>query len=302
MDSNDLNPAYAALLARALPDGSFAVAPDAASRPDATAWAALALYAAGRAPDVVAGARKALARVQSPDGRVPILAERPEAAWPTSLALLAWRPDPALAGPVRSAAAWLAGHPGATWPKEEGGIFGHDPSLKGWSWIDGTHSWVEPTAQAILALSALAEPPAGALAEAGRMLLDRQLPDGGWNYGNTRVFRHMLLPIPECTGHALAALAVLPGGPPRQAVAKSLAYLAGPECAAATPLAAAWRAFGLGAYGQAGPEVLGNLRLALARQDRYGPYDTPLLAQLLAAAASGGRFEALWGGGTHEAA
>lgn len=299
MDTNDLAPAYADLLARALPDGSFAVAPGADPRPDATAWAALALFAAGRAPEALVAARQALVRAQWPDGRVPVLAERPEAAWPTALALLAWRPDPAFDASVRSAAAWLAGHPGATWPRK-GGIFGHDPSIKGWSWIEGTHSWVEPTAQAMLALAALPRPPAGALDEAARMLLDRQLPDGGWNYGNTRVFENTLLPIPECTGHALAALAAWPGGASRQAVAKSLAYLAGPACAAATPLAAAWRAFGLGAYDRAGPEAMANLRLALARQDRYGPYDTPLLAQLLAAAASGGRFEALWGGETHD--
>lgn len=297
MELSDLAPYYAALLERALPDGSFAVAPGAVSRPDATAWAAMALFAGGLAEQTVNAARKALAAGQSADGRVAILPERPEAAWPTALAILAWRPDPGLSGPVAAAAAWLAGHPGATWPKEEGGIFGHDPSIKGWAWIDGTHSWVEPTAQVMLALSATADPPAAKLAEAARMLLDRQLPDGGWNYGNTRVFKHMLLPIPECTGHALAALA---GRAPRAAVAASLAYLTGPECAAKTPLAASWRAFGLGAWDEAPPDVADNLLLALARQERYGPYDTPLLAQLLAAAATGGRFTALWGGSSHE--
>ncbi|WP_300162984.1 hypothetical protein [Solidesulfovibrio sp.] len=290
MDHDALKPYFAALRERTRPDGACALTPDGEPRPDATAWAAMALHAAGLAPEAVAAARAALARLQAADGRVPLLPGRPEAAWPTVLAMAAWLPDPAYDGRVRAGAAWLLGHPGATWKKDPNGIFGHDPSIKGWNWIEGTHSWVEPTSQAVLVLAALPEPPAGlgpALDEAARLLLDRQLPDGGWNYGNTRVFQNMLLPIPECTGHALAALAGRAG---REAVTRSLAYLSGPDCAAATPLCATWRAFGLGAWDAAGPDILENLAVALGRQQRYGPYDTPLLAQLLAAAASRGRF------------
>ena len=62
-----------------------------------------------------------------------------------------------------------------------------------------------------------------------------------------------------------------------------------------TPLAAAWRAFGLAAFDRVTPPVLDNCLTALARQDRFGPYDTPQLAQLIAAAASAGRFAALLG-------
>lgn len=295
--SDALLPHYAALRDRVLPDGSFAVAVGAASRPDATAWAALALAAARLAPETVAAARAALAARQSADGRVPLLPERPEAAWPTTLALLAWLPDPAYRDRVLAAAAWLEGHPGAHWPRRDNSEVAHDTSLRGWAWIEGTHSWVEPTALCLLALAAAGNAPAPRMAEAARMLLDRQLPDGGWNYGNTRVFSHVLLPIPESTGHALAALA---GRVDRPAVAASLAYLAGPECAAATPLSAAWRAFGLGAWDEATPAVLDNLVTTLARQERFGPYDTPLLAQVLAAAATEGRFAALTGGSVHE--
>lgn len=291
MSTDVLAPFFETLRNRLLPDGSFAVASGAGSRPDATAWAAVAFHAAGQAADVVLGARNALAARQSADGRVPVLPERPQAAWTTPLAMLAWRPDSVFSGPLLAAADWLAKHPGAHWDNKDG-IFGHDTAIKGWSWTLGAHSWVEPTAQAMLALSTLDHPPAPQLDEATRMLLDRQLPTGGWNYGNTRVFKNILLPIPESTGHALAALA---GRVPREAVAASLDYLAGPECAAATPLTAAWRAFGLAAWGEATPEVLANLVITLGRQDRYGPYDTPLLAQLLAAAASAGNFAALTG-------
>jgi hypothetical protein len=64
----------------------------------------------------------------------------------------------------------------------------------------------------------------------------------------------------------------------------------------ATPLSAAWRAFGLGAWGVAGEDATALCLAALERQSRYGPYDTPQLAQCLAAAASRGRFAALHGG------
>jgi len=279
-----------ALLARALPDGSFALAPGMHARPEATAWAAVALHALDAAPETVAAARTALARLQRPDGSVPLLPECPEAAWPTPLAILAWLPDPHFRGRAEAAAAWLLGHPGRHWAKAADSPSDHDTSLKGWPWIEGTHSWVEPTAQVMLSLAALGQAEAPEMAEAGRMLLDRQLPAGGWNYGNTRVFHHELRPMPECTGHALAALAVLPTPPPQAAVAKSLASLAGPDCAVATPLTATWRAFGLVAWEEGPPDILEPVARALDRQSRYGAYDTPLLAQALAALASGGRF------------
>jgi hypothetical protein len=41
------------------------------------------------------------------------------------------------------------------------------------------------------------------------MILDRQLPSGGWNYGNKIIFDKKLKPIPESTGHALASLSGL---------------------------------------------------------------------------------------------
>jgi hypothetical protein len=292
MATFDPAPHRDALLARALPDGSFAVSPGSASRPDATAWATVALHAMGTNPAACVAARTALAGLQRPDGSVPVVPERPAATWPTALALLAWLPDPAFATQAKAAAQWLLTHTGRHWPKQDNAITAHDPSIKGWAWINDTHSWVEPTAQAMLSLGVMGLGHSPRVAEAARMLLDRQLPDGGWNYGNTRVFRNTLLPIPECSGHALAALA---GRADRAAVDVSLGYLAGPECAVATPLAATWRAFGLTAWQAAPDNTLPLLATTLDRQSRYGPYDTPLLAQVLAALASGGRFAALVG-------
>ena len=58
----------------------------------------------------------------------------------------------------------------------------------------------------ILALKAVGFAGHDRVKEAVRMILNRQLPSGGWNYGNTTVFKRELLPMPEHTGQALCAL------------------------------------------------------------------------------------------------
>ncbi len=50
---------------------------------------------------------------------------------------------------------WLLAQKGDALPRAErtDGVIGHDPGLVGWPWVAGTHSWLEPTALAILALA-----------------------------------------------------------------------------------------------------------------------------------------------------
>ena len=69
-----------------------------------------------------------------------------------------------------------------------------DPKLQAWSWMDGTFSWVEPTAWCMLAVkkSGLARS-ATARARASRRRNGSWrivLGDGGWNYGNGVVYRY----------------------------------------------------------------------------------------------------------------
>jgi hypothetical protein len=73
--------------------------------------------------------------------------------------------------------------------------------------VAGTHSWIEPTALGVIALKAAGHERHERVQEAIRMILDRQLPHGGWNYGNTFVFGRELRPMPESSGAALAGLA-----------------------------------------------------------------------------------------------
>jgi hypothetical protein len=81
-----------------------------------------------------------------------------------------------------------------------------DVSLRGWSWVDGTFSWVEPTGYVLLALKANGLRDHPRVREAERLLLDRICADGGWNYGNRKILGKELDSMPPTTAIAAAAL------------------------------------------------------------------------------------------------
>ncbi|MEX0587005.1 MAG: hypothetical protein WD176_10195, partial [Pirellulales bacterium] len=195
----------------------------AASEP--TALAAIALLAAGR----VAPAQRALdwlAAAQQSNGAVGVFADHATPAWPTSLAALAFRTaehdTERYRRPRARAVDWLLATKGSPVKKEE--KLSHDMSLIGWPWVESTHSWVEPTALALLALRAVGHAAHPRAQEAIKILVDRLLPDGGCNYGNTFVLGQKLLPHVQPTALAMLALAGLELADPR--IARSLDYLA----------------------------------------------------------------------------
>jgi hypothetical protein len=271
---------WEALRERLLPDGGFSGRPGGQYRPDATAWAAFALAARGSAADVVAAARTRLGADQLDDGRVPVRPEHPEATWPTSLAVLAWLGSPEHRKQERRAIEFLMNSSGAHWPAEPDRPFGHDPSIRGWSWVMNSHSWVEPTSIAMLALRAAGQGDHERAREGARMLLDRQLPQGGWNYGNTTVLGKGLLPFPDSTGIALAALA---GRTDRQSVRASIDYLEAELARVRTPLAVGWGVLGLIAWEEASPRMTDWVHQTLSRPGGLAAYDTAQLALLLLA-------------------
>ena len=85
----------------------------------------------------------------------------------------------------------------------------NDVSHRGWPWLRGTTSWVEPTAQAIVALR-MAAPHvpcvADRIADAEEQLLSRRCRDGGWNYGSRKALGIDLPSYPETTALALLGL------------------------------------------------------------------------------------------------
>jgi hypothetical protein len=92
------------------------------------------------------------------------------------------------------------------------------------------------------------------------------------------VFEQELKPIPECTGHALNALA---GYTEYSHVAKSIEYLKNKVPSLISPLSLSWAILGLGAWSEQPGDCKGLLIQCLANQSRYGRYSTDLLSQVL---------------------
>ena len=157
---------------------------------------------------------------------------------------------------------------------------GHDPRLVGWPWVLGTYSWVEPTALAVLALCRAGHTHHARVEQGVRLLLDRQLSRGGWNYGNTTVYGTELVPQLDMTGVALSALAGLVEA---DRVAKSIIFLENATRAARTPQSLAWGILGLGAWARRPAQAAAWVDASLALGERYGGYRTTHLAMLLAA-------------------
>ena len=114
--------------------------------------------------------------------------------------------------------------------------------------------------------------------EATRMLMDRQLPHGGWNCGNTIIFGKELRPSPESTGPALHALSGLIA---RQEVQGSLDYLSTAVTRLRTPIALGWSLLALNSWGISPSNADTLVADCLRRQERYGPYDTTSLCLLV---------------------
>lgn len=261
---------------RRLPDGGFSEHLHGLYRPDATAWAAQALARREKHRAWAEGARAALAAGQQQDGRIA-LPGAPDAIWPTAAAVLAWRGDAACDQARERAVAFLLRTTGTHWRPKPQSPASHDTSLRGWPWNERTHSFVDPTATALLALDVSGHGSHERFREAVQMLLDRQLPRGGWNYGNTLVYGNELLPFADTTGLALAALA---GHVPKENIGRSLGYLKAQAATSRTPLSLAWALFGLAAWGGFPEDGPGWIEETLDRQDRFGPYATSLLSLL----------------------
>lgn len=89
-------------------------------------------------------------------------------------------------------------------------VVAHDTTIPGWSWVDGTAPWVEPTAYAVISLKRAGKADSDRVRDGVALLRNRQCTDGGWNYGNTRIYTNQLEGDFSPTGWTLMAL---PPGP-----------------------------------------------------------------------------------------
>jgi hypothetical protein len=275
---------FVSLKSRQLSGGGYSHKPGGPYRADATAWAIMALSGSPAESEAVKSACDHLAATQAPDGRVPLVTEIAAAYWPTPIAVLAWKKASCRQGEMGRALNFITGNSGFHFEREIVSPYGHDTAIKGWSWIEGAHSWIEPTALSIIALRANGQARHDRTLEAVSMIMDRQLPSGGWNYGNTTVFGQELLPMPEHTGQALCAVS---GYVARSEVRKSIEYLDGLRPRLKTPLSLCWGLFGLKSWNVDLPGLQNQISSCFSLQERYGIYDTTLLAQLAIAHASG---------------
>lgn len=272
------------LESRALSEGGFPAKGGEPFRSDATAWAILALSRLDPAHSLLGSARDRLTTAQDPDGRVSMSKEHEEAFWPTALSVLAWHGSQAHEPHCGRGVQFLLKTTGQHRSKNPDDPVGHDPSIPGWPWIDRTHSWIEPTALGVIALQVAGHGRHDRVREAIRMLLDRQLPHGGWNYGNTTVYGQELHPMPESTGAALAGLA---GQVEQGTVARSLDYLQGEVARLRTPVSLGWGLLGLAAWDLRPSNSAALVERCLRNQARYGEYDTSALCLILLAALEG---------------
>jgi hypothetical protein len=258
-----------------LPSIGYSLGGHAAAEP--TALAALAFVANGRADDAL-NLAAALTAMQQSNGEVSVRDGEKAPGWPTSLAILAWSAaDRAeYRTEMDKALAWLLANRGQA--VEQSGYFGHNTQLVGWAYAERTHSWVEPTAFAVLALKTVGKGIVPAAREGVAVLIDRQLPGGGLNYGNTEVLGQYIRPHVEPTGIGLIALAGENDASSR--IAKSIAWLRRSIEPETTPLSLAWGLLGLRAHGVMLPQADDWLSAAAARvQARdQSPHKLALLA------------------------
>jgi hypothetical protein len=197
------------------PDGNWGYKKGLAPSVEPSVLSWLGLIASGdddTASNGLAGARSTaewIASIQRGDGSVPVSPEMESPGWTTPLALIFWSGFAGLETSRRRARNWLLRIEGRTLARGDPGakLFGHDSTAVGWPWVHGTHSWIEPTAMAILALCREGLPDHPRVRAGIHLILDRSLKRGGWNYGNPAVFGRELRPQPGPTGAALLALA-----------------------------------------------------------------------------------------------
>jgi hypothetical protein len=209
-----------------------------------TLFSLLALYTAGASRDETGPLLAWLLPVRNGDGSIGLSPEhRTQGTWLTAQFAVVLHYYGASA-PLEQAVNWLLRTRSAAVAQDPN--VAQDNSLIGWPWVRGTFGWAEPTAWALIALNlqGLAEHPRAV--EGRKLLLDRQIPAGGWNYGNREVRGRELLPFGDTTALALIALC---GHVPEEAISASLEFLKRTAETVESPYDLAWAVIGLEIYG-----------------------------------------------------
>jgi hypothetical protein len=235
-----------ALSAARNPGGGWGYRSGNRSRIEPTCWARLALGNGAYEPTGV----DILRNWRRHDGWLIDVAGAPANVGFNALAALTLLQTPSTASLADVTISRLVDAKGTAIPQDR--ALRQDNSLQAWSWVDGTFSWVEPTAWCLLLLKQRrARGPLPRAVErievAERMLLDRACSAGGWNYGNPHVLGQDLLPYVPTTSLALLAMQDRVGDPIVQRALDGLQKDAARERSA---VALAWTIICLRVYGQ----------------------------------------------------
>ena len=233
-------------------DGGWPYQRHLAASAEPTALACLVLVGHDAGREAAQKGLQWLAHQQQNDGGVAPGALAAHPCWTTALACLAWSQSidndngefVSYRDSRRAGIDWLLRNEGKPF-RSNPAIYGHDTRLKGWSWVEGTHSWVEPTAYAILALRAAGLGDHPRTREGVSLLLNRAMAPGGWNYGNSKMFGSDLRPFPAQTGMALAALS---GEPEPDCIVQALGFLQSELPRIRTPVSLSWGLIGATAW------------------------------------------------------
>jgi len=270
------------LLAARNPDGGWPYYAGKTSRLEPTAWALLALHAAG--------ARISIDPLSTWPRRDGWFLDRSSDAVNVGfngLAAIVLRALDAPADILASLCKALVAMKGQKLPASTTNR--QDNSLQGWAWTDGTFSWVEPTAWGLIALKRLGRrgdvDAAARIDEAERLLVDRVCQRGGWNFGNADVLGTPLEPYVSATALGLLAMADRRSIEP---VARSFRYLTAHRLSERSAMALGLSRVALGLYGAAADDVSTAIDEEWKRAAFLGNLHVTALALYAEVAAAGG--------------
>jgi hypothetical protein len=255
-------------------DGSWGYTAVGTGTLEPTAAVIFAIQSISQASQSIQRAVKWILGFQNPDGGWGICPQDMESGWQTAWAVYVLNKLVVGKEEVARGVQWLLNIDVMQLEDVESLAAGEkvaqiDFSLRGWPWLPGESSWVEPTALTMLGIRGNAQVKEidARIKESIRYLVDRRCAGGGWNVGNPAMF-DALLPA-RVTPTALALLAleeispheILPGD--IETLRKGMFQEGG-------IMALAWGQVAIHALGEEDPEARAEL---YSMQDPDGSWD-----------------------------
>lgn len=217
---------------------------------------------------------------QNPDGGWGICPSDQESGWQTAWAVFALGKLNFAEAAKRRGLQWLLNEDVMQYTDSELlsaglSVARIDFSLRGWPWLPGESSWVEPTALSLLALDTDPSLAVGSerIKEAVHYLRDRRCHGGGWNVGNPVMFDAIFPPRVNPTAWAVLALAEIS---PNDILPEDIHVLREEMHLEGSPMGLAWGLIALHKIGDEDAEARARLAMLQEIDGSWGfnPYIT----------------------------